>query len=78
MPLNALVLAAALSALPKQPVSPEAIYELKELTALEISPDGKTLAYTILRADKKENAFRVELWLSGADGQNARRASSSA
>lgn len=75
MPLNALVLvlAAVLSAEPKRPVSPEAIYGLKELTALELSPDGKTLAYTILRADKKENAFRVELWLSGADGQNARR-----
>jgi len=73
MPLNALVLAAALSAAPKLPVSPETVYELKELIALEVSPDGKSLAYTIMRADKKEDAFRYELWLSGADGQNARR-----
>jgi dipeptidyl aminopeptidase/acylaminoacyl peptidase len=73
MPLNALVLAAALSAVPKRPVVPEDIYELKEITALEISPDGKTLAYTIMRADKSEDAFRYELWLSGTDGTNARR-----
>ena len=73
MPLNALVLAAALSAVPKRPVSAEAIYELRQITALAVSPDGKSLAYTIMRADKKEDAFRYELWLSAADGQNARR-----
>ncbi len=73
MPLNALVFAAALAAVPHRPISAEAIYELRQITALEVSPDGKTLAYTIRRADKKEDAFRYELWLSGADGQNARR-----
>jgi dipeptidyl aminopeptidase/acylaminoacyl peptidase len=73
MPLNALVLAAVLSSVPKRPVLPEDIYELKQLTALEISPDGRTLAYTIMRAVKKEDAFRYELWLSGADGKNTRQ-----
>jgi len=73
MPLIALVFAAALSAAPKLPVSPETVHELKELIALEVSPDGESLAYAIMRADKKEDAFRYELWLSGADGQNARR-----
>ncbi len=73
MPLNALVLAAALSAVPPRPMVPEDIYALRQITALEISPDGNTLAYTIMRADKKEDAFRYELWLLGADGQEARR-----
>ena len=73
MPINALVLAAALAALPKHPVSAETVYDLKEITALEISRDGKTLAYTIMRADKEDDVFRYELWISGADGQNARR-----
>jgi len=73
MPLNALVLVAALSAVTKRPVLPEDIYALSEITALEISPDGKSLAYTIQHADKKEDGFRNELWLSRADGTNARR-----
>jgi dipeptidyl aminopeptidase/acylaminoacyl peptidase len=73
MPLIALVLVAALSAAPKRPILPDDIYALKGIAALEVSPDGKTLAYTVQRADKKEDAFRHELWLSGADGRNARR-----
>ena len=73
MPLHALVLAAALSAGTKHPVVPEDLYALRELAALEISPDGKSLAYTIEHADKKEDSFRHEVWLSRSDGTNARR-----
>jgi dipeptidyl aminopeptidase/acylaminoacyl peptidase len=73
MPLAAYLLAATVSAAVKRPVLPDDIYALKEITALEVSPDGKTLAYTIERADKKEDAFRHELWLSGVDGKNAHR-----
>jgi dipeptidyl aminopeptidase/acylaminoacyl peptidase len=73
MPFATLVLAAALSTVPKRPVLPEDIYQLVEITALEVSPDGKALAYVIERADKKEDSFRHELWLADALGQNARR-----
>ena len=73
MPLHALVLAAAVTAAPKRPMLPDDTYVLQEITALEVSPDGTLLAYTIDGADKKEDSFRHELWLSGPDGKNARR-----
>ena len=73
MPLAVLGLVAVLSAAPKRPVLPEDIYALAGITALEISPDGTTLAYVIERADRKEDSFRHELWLAGAFGQDPRR-----
>ena len=73
MPSAVLALVAALSAVPKRPVLPESIYELRNVAALEVSPDGKTLAYVLERADKKEDSFRHELWLADALGKNARR-----
>jgi dipeptidyl aminopeptidase/acylaminoacyl peptidase len=73
MPLHALVFAAIVLAVPKRPILPDDVYALREITALEVSPDGKFLAYTLERADRKEDSFRHELWLSGADGKNARR-----
>jgi len=73
MPLAALVLLAAVVAVPKRPVLPEDTYEMTSIGALEVSADGKALAYTIERADKKEDSFRHELWLTDAEGKNARR-----
>jgi len=73
MPLAALVLATALSEVARRPVVPEDIYEQAGISALEVSPDGATLAYTLERADRKEDSFRRELWLSDAEGKNARR-----
>jgi dipeptidyl aminopeptidase/acylaminoacyl peptidase len=73
MPLAALVLVAALSPAPKRPVIPDDVYALAGISSLEVSPDGKTLAYVIERADRSEDSFRHELWLADALGQNARR-----
>src|SRR5262245_34637305 len=73
MLLDALVLAAAVVSATKRPLAPDDVYALRSITSLEVSPDGKTLAYTIERADKKEDSFRHELWIVGADGRNARR-----
>jgi dipeptidyl aminopeptidase/acylaminoacyl peptidase len=73
MPLHALVFVAVLSAAPQRPLLPDDVYALRSITALEISRDGRTLAYTLERADKKEDSFRHEVWVSGADGSGARR-----
>jgi dipeptidyl aminopeptidase/acylaminoacyl peptidase len=73
MPLSALLLAAAVSAASKRPLLPDDVYALRSITALEVSPDGKSLAYTIERADKKEDSYRHELWVSASDGSGARR-----
>src|SRR5512143_3336528 len=73
MPLHALVLAVAVAAAPKRPVLPEDTYRLKTLTALEVAPDGRRIAYTVQLADREEDSFRQELWLADAEGRDARR-----
>lgn len=73
MPLALIGLVAALSAAPQRPVLPDDVYELAGISALEVSPDGKALAYVIERADKSEDSFRHELWLADAEGRNAHR-----
>jgi len=73
MPLAVLGLIAALSSADKRPMRPDDVYALAAISALEVSPDGSTLAYTLERADKKEDSFRHELWTADADGRNARR-----
>jgi len=73
MPFAALVLVASLSEAGKRPLLPEDTYQLVEITGLEVSPDGKAVAYSIERADKKEDSFRHELWLADAEGKHARR-----
>ena len=73
MPLAALVLVAGLSEVAKRPLLPEDTYTLVSINALEVSPDGRALAYTIEHADQKEDSFRHELWLADAEGRHARR-----
>jgi dipeptidyl aminopeptidase/acylaminoacyl peptidase len=73
MSLGFLLLATSVSALGPRPVSPEDVYALKQISEVEISPDGKTLAYTLERADRGEDSFRHELWLADANGGSPRR-----
>ena len=73
MPLIAPILAAALVTSPKRAVAPDDVYRIAELTALEVSPDGKFIAYALERADRKEDSFRHELFVADADGKTARR-----
>jgi dipeptidyl aminopeptidase/acylaminoacyl peptidase len=69
--LAALVLALA-APLARRPVIPEDTYRIRTISGVEVSPDGKTLAVTIERADEKEDAFRHEVLLTDADGRNPR------
>ena len=73
MPLHALLLAVAVAAAPQRPVQPDDVYRLKTLTALDVSADGKRIAYTVETADREEDTFRQELWLADAEGRDARR-----
>ncbi len=70
---TALVLAAVAAANPRRPILPDDTYALLEIASLEISPDGRSLAYTIERADRKEDSFRHELYIADAEGRNARK-----
>ena len=46
---------------------------LKNVGDAQISPDGKLVAYTVSRADMKENKTRSEIWVVAFEGGKARR-----
>ena len=73
MTFGSLVLAAGMAVTARYPVTPEDVYALAQIHALDVSSDGKTLAYEVERADRKEDSFRHELWLSDAAGKSAKR-----
>jgi dipeptidyl aminopeptidase/acylaminoacyl peptidase len=73
MPLPSLVLVAVVAAAGKRPVVPDDTYRLQELSAIEVSPDGKRIAYTLELADRAGDAFHEELWIADAQGRNAKR-----
>ncbi|HZN56221.1 MAG TPA: S9 family peptidase [Candidatus Polarisedimenticolaceae bacterium] len=73
MPLAALLAATAAVTAAPRPMAPDDTYRLASMVSLEVSPDGRTLAYVLERADERENAFRHELWLADAEGKNPRR-----
>src|SRR5262249_8041986 len=71
-PMLAAVALAVPAPLAPRPAAPEDTYRLRTIAGIEISPDGKTLALTIERADEKEDSFRHEILLADADGRNPR------
>jgi dipeptidyl aminopeptidase/acylaminoacyl peptidase len=64
--------AVAASPLPRA-VFPDDVYRLQSVIALEISPDGRRIAYTIEIADRETDGFRDEVWIANAEGDDARR-----
>jgi dipeptidyl aminopeptidase/acylaminoacyl peptidase len=73
MSLTAFALAAAVAAAPKRAMIPEDTYRITEISALEVSPAGGVLAYVTELADRKEDSFRHELWLTDASGKSPKR-----
>jgi dipeptidyl aminopeptidase/acylaminoacyl peptidase len=70
----ALVIAAALSfAQSKRPMNPEDVIALKTVADAQISPDGKTVLYTVGRADLKDNKEHAEIWIVPASGGKSRK-----
>src|SRR3954453_2886409 len=70
----ALALAAAFSfAQSKRPMTPEDVIALKTVADAQISPDGKTVLYTVARADLKDNKEHVEIWIVAASGGRSRK-----
>lgn len=65
----ALTLAAIVaSSIPPRPVVPDDVFLFRTLSSLEVSPDGKTLVYGIVRADDRDDDFVYELWSMPAEG----------
>src|SRR5438477_7098189 len=72
--IAALVFFAALSALAeKRAFTLEDLYRTKGISDLALSPDGKTLAFTVTTSDLPHAKRTTRVWLMDADGQNARQ-----
>jgi dipeptidyl aminopeptidase/acylaminoacyl peptidase len=69
----ALSLAALCFAQQKRPMTPDDVLALKSVADAQISPDGKLVAYTVARADLKDNKTKTEIWVVPYEGGKARR-----
>ena len=49
------------------------LVELKRVTSVALSPDGKLVAYVVREANWDENAFESEIWLADAASGETRR-----
>lgn len=57
----------------KRPVTPEDTYSLRTISALDVAPDGQSLAYVVDVADRDKNNYASALFLGGLAGGEARR-----
>jgi dipeptidyl aminopeptidase/acylaminoacyl peptidase len=57
----------------KRPMTPEDVLALKNAGAPQMSPDGKTVVYTLSSADLKDNKSRTEIWIVSTSGGKPRR-----
>lgn len=49
-------------------MKPEHVYDLTAAGDPRVSPDGRTVAYTVMTVDRDKNRYRSAIWLSPADG----------
>src|SRR5579859_3050811 len=62
--LTALLLAAAL------PLTIEDYATMPTISAPQLSPDGKRIAYVLTRADMERSVYDADIWMIDADGTN--------
>ncbi len=53
-------------ALPQVPPTVDQILSLKRVASPEISPDGRSVAYTVRETNWDDNAYETEIWLADA------------
>ncbi len=76
MILSAAVVPAAAEADGK-PWTPEDLWKMKSLSDLELSPDGKLIAYVVSVTDFEDNSRNSDIWIMPADGGEPRRMTTS-
>ena len=57
----------------KRPMTPDDVIALQSVADAQISPDGKSVLYTLARADMKDDRTRTEIWIVPAAGGKARK-----
>ncbi|HEX9697377.1 MAG TPA: S9 family peptidase [Actinomycetota bacterium] len=54
-------------------MKPENVYDLTGADDPRLSPDGRTVAYTVWSIDRDDNEYRSAIWLAAADGSSPPR-----
>src|SRR4051795_7220989 len=54
-------------------MKPEDVYALASVVDPRLSPDGRSVAYTVSRVDEEANAYRTAIWVAPLDGSAAPR-----
>src|SRR5947199_68376 len=67
-----LFVAAVALAQSKRAFTIEDLYKVKSVSELTLSPDGRTLAFTVGTSDLPHAKRTAKVWLMDVDGQNAR------
>jgi len=52
----------------KRPVTIEDIFTLKDISEVQLSPDGSSILYVVSVADFKENAYNTDIWKIPSSG----------
>ena len=61
----------------KRPISLADLHAIRDVGSPQVSPDGKWVAYTVSRADLKEDGHDTDLWLAAWDGSRSVRLTNS-
>src|SRR4051794_31914159 len=54
-------------------MKPEDVYALTSVVDPRLSPDGRSVAYTVSRVDEEANAYRTAIWVAPLDGSEQPR-----
>lgn len=54
--------------LAQRPLGPSVIYQLKQVSDPEVSPDKKWIAYVVSTADSTEDKYDENVWMTAVDG----------
>lgn len=52
----------------KQKIKLDDLYNLKQISQLQYSPDGLWIAFVVTKAEKKENSYNSDIWMMPAKG----------
>ena len=66
--LTCLLTSMSCGAAPKRALAPEDYYARQEIGAVQVSPDGKSVAYVIVTIDRRANKKVGTLWLAHTEG----------
>ncbi|MGH7481817.1 MAG: S9 family peptidase, partial [Longimicrobiales bacterium] len=57
----------------QRPIEATDLYRLRIAGSVAVSPDGRSVVYSVTRADSSENRYERELWIAAADGSSPPR-----